>query len=212
MILTAMALSDTDPGLGSKPAPGELAYIQAFVNTRNPEEVSDAVQTPDQMREWLMAVGLLPGRAPMVSAADHARLVALREALRQLLLANGGAVVDPEAVALIEREAVAAPAALRLRAGGSPVLEGTGAGINQVVSRLLAAIAVAGVDGTWRRLKACRSDSCLWAFYDASRNGSGAWCTMSECGNRAKARRFRSRHAAHAASALAAAGHAGGPT
>lgn len=209
---TAMTLADTDPGLGSKPAPGELAYIQAFVNTRNVEEVSDAVQTPDELHGWLMAVGLLPARAPMLSAADHARAVALREALRELLLANAGAAMDPDAAALIEREGRAAPVALRLSGGGRPVLEGAGAGINLVISRLLAAMAVAGVDGTWRRLKACHSDSCVWAFYDASRNGSGAWCTMSDCGNRAKARRFRSRHADHSATAEAAAGQAGGPT
>jgi predicted RNA-binding Zn ribbon-like protein len=48
-------------------------------------------------------------------------------------------------------------------------------------------------DGTWSRLKACRADDCLWAFYDGSRNHSAAWCSMASCGNRAKARAYRSR-------------------
>ena len=190
-----MSLLHDDPGLGSKPAPGELAYVQAFVNTRNVEEDSEALQTPEQLHGWAKALGLLPEGAARLGSADLDRALALREALRLVLLGNAGVEVDPAASALVERESQIAPAALRFDAEGLPRLEGTGAGMDLVISRLLAAIAVAAVDGTWRRLKACRSDSCLWAFYDASRNGSGAWCTMSECGNRAKARRFRSRHA-----------------
>ncbi|MEJ2185507.1 MAG: CGNR zinc finger domain-containing protein [Gemmatimonadota bacterium] len=45
-----------------------------------------------------------------------------------------------------------------------------------------------------RRLKQCAADDCGWLFIDASRNRSRRWCDMSECGNRAKARRFRRRH------------------
>jgi predicted RNA-binding Zn ribbon-like protein len=49
-------------------------------------------------------------------------------------------------------------------------------------------------DGTWPKLKACRSDTCRWAFVDHARNRSRQWCSMSLCGNRAKARAFRARH------------------
>ena len=42
-------------------------------------------------------------------------------------------------------------------------------------------------DGTWGRLKACAEDGCRWAFYDASRNQSGRWCSMAVCGNRPRA-------------------------
>ena len=51
----------------------------------------------------------------------------------------------------------------------------------------------AQAQGTWARLKACSADSCRWAFYDFSRNHSRTWCTMAECGNRAKARAYRAR-------------------
>lgn len=43
------------------------------------------------------------------------------------------------------------------------------------------------------RLKLCDADDCGWLFIDASRNRSRRWCDMSECGNRAKVRRFRER-------------------
>ena len=47
----------------------------------------------------------------------------------------------------------------------------------------------------WRRLKACRLHTCEWAFYDHTKNRSGAWCTMQVCGNRTKARSYRERRA-----------------
>ena len=47
--------------------------------------------------------------------------------------------------------------------------------------------------GSWKRLKVCRNDACLWAYYDHSRNASGAWCRMAICGNRMKGQRFRAR-------------------
>jgi len=42
------------------------------------------------------------------------------------------------------------------------------------------------------RLKLC--SGCRWLFLDASKNDSRRWCTMTGCGNRAKARRFAARH------------------
>ncbi len=44
------------------------------------------------------------------------------------------------------------------------------------------------------RLKLCDADDCGWLFVDGSRNRSRRWCDMSDCGNRAKARRFRRKH------------------
>lgn len=43
------------------------------------------------------------------------------------------------------------------------------------------------------RVRECAADDCGWLFIDASRNRSRRWCDMSECGNRAKVRRYRER-------------------
>lgn len=45
------------------------------------------------------------------------------------------------------------------------------------------------------RLRSCDGDGCGWLFLDESRNRSRRWCDMSDCGNRAKVRRYRARHA-----------------
>jgi predicted RNA-binding Zn ribbon-like protein len=42
------------------------------------------------------------------------------------------------------------------------------------------------------RLHACASDTCRWLFLDTSKNRTRRWCDMKTCGNRAKARRYRS--------------------
>ncbi|HLI50521.1 MAG TPA: CGNR zinc finger domain-containing protein [Thermomicrobiaceae bacterium] len=39
------------------------------------------------------------------------------------------------------------------------------------------------------RVRQCAGDDCGWLFLDTSRNHSRRWCDMSDCGNRAKARR-----------------------
>lgn len=39
-----------------------------------------------------------------------------------------------------------------------------------------------------RLLRECASDDCTWLFLDTSKNHSRRWCSMTQCGNRAKAR------------------------
>jgi len=45
------------------------------------------------------------------------------------------------------------------------------------------------------QLRLCGGDDCGWLFLDASRNRSRQWCTMQDCGNLSKVRRFRERQA-----------------
>ena len=42
----------------------------------------------------------------------------------------------------------------------------------------------------WQRVKQCPGlNDCGWLFLDTSKNGSRQWCSMQECGSRAKMRR-----------------------
>ena len=116
--------------------------------------------------------------------ADDEREPAFREALRALLADRR----DEEAIAALNAAAEQARLGVRFDPDGAARLEGDG-----LVASLLAIIARAQADGTWARMKACRAEDCRWAFYDRSRNRSRAWCSMSECGNRAKARSYRAR-------------------
>ncbi|GAA3633602.1 CGNR zinc finger domain-containing protein [Streptomyces fenghuangensis] len=70
----------------------------------------------------------------------------------------------------------------------------TTAGVTGALGRCLAIAGHAAFDGTWRRLKVCPSEDCQWAFHHHSKNRSGTWCQMAECGNRAKVNAYRARH------------------
>jgi len=176
-----------------RPAPGELELVRSFVNTRDLDERTDQLAAPSDLHDWLVGHDLLDPRDP-VGSADLRRARRLREALRALLLANSGVDADPAAGAELDAAARRARLSARFGPDGTAGLEPAAAGVDAALGRLLAIVSRGMADGTWRRLKACRSEDCLWAFYDATKNRSGVWCEMGVCGNRAKARSYRARH------------------
>ncbi len=171
------------------PAPGDLALVERFVNTLNIEEGEDLLGDPGGLARWLAEAGLAPGDAAF-GEPDRERLIAVREALRALLLANHGGDPPSEAIAALDR---AATLTVTFDAAGAARLAPACGGIDSVLTALLGIVARSQAEGTWPRLKACPADACGWAFYDRSRNHSRTWCTMSVCGNRAKARSYRAR-------------------
>jgi predicted RNA-binding Zn ribbon-like protein len=165
-------------------APGELKVVEEFLNTL------EVLTGRDRLAAWL-AERELPD-----TPAELERAAAVREALRALLVANGGGELDPMAPAVLDEAAARAGLAVRFRADGSARVEPAAGGIDAELGRILAAVVAAMADGTWARLKACRAEDCRWAFYDHARNRTRSWCSMSVCGNREKARAYRRRRAA----------------
>jgi predicted RNA-binding Zn ribbon-like protein len=179
-----------------KPAPGSLALVQDFVNTRNYFHGGDLLGTVEEATARLAERGLLE-EGERVGEAERRRLVAFREGLRSLLLAHNGVTRAEPGVEAGTLDDLVASAALRVRFGphGRPGLEPRieGDPAERVMARLLAEVVRAEAEGRWGRLKACRNEGCRWAFYDASKNRSGAWCNMQVCGARHKMRAYRER-------------------
>lgn len=145
--------------------------MQLFVNS------VDLEHGADWLPDWLAERGA-------ADSLDRARR--LREALRALLVANGGGALDAGAVEVVDREA--ARLSIRLGPDGRPRVD---AADGDPLDRVVAVSVEAMLDGSWPRLKACRN--CRWAFYDYSRNRSATWCSMQLCGNRTKTRAYRRR-------------------
>jgi predicted RNA-binding Zn ribbon-like protein len=161
--------------------PVELDPMLAFVNT------ADFEGERDWLADWLAARDL----PASPEALERARVV--REALRTMLLDHNGIAVDMAGASAVLTDA-SRRARLELRTGDEgPRLVAAAGGLDGALGSLLAIVAAAVADGSWSRLKACRSDTCRWAFYDAARNRSRRWCSMEVCGNRAKARKHRAR-------------------
>jgi predicted RNA-binding Zn ribbon-like protein len=173
----------------SETAPGDLELVRRFVNTRDIEEGTEKLDTPASLELWLAAEGL---GSVTASADDLTRFTDAREGLRALMLENNGRPRDEKAVSRLD--AVAAEVPLRVSFAAEGAVEPSGEDAKRALGAILAAAHAAMRDGRWERMKACRAEDCEWAFYDASRNRSGTWCSMEVCGNRAKARAFRARH------------------
>jgi predicted RNA-binding Zn ribbon-like protein len=181
-----------EPG-GRSPAPGELRLVQAFVNSAAEEIFLEELGTPHELSTWLAVHGLA-ARGMALDEDDRRWAIDVREALRDLALANNGATLSRDARDVLDL--AADRAGLTLRHGtGSSRLVASANGLDGSIGRLLAIVHASATDGTWARVKACRMHSCRWLFYDRSKNRSSAWCSMSICGSREKARAYRARRA-----------------
>ncbi len=179
--------SAIQPG-GRKPAPGGLALVQAFINTHYDLEVVHGAEVLDSsgaVAQWLVSRGVVQAR-PRIRKRDVEPLLVVRESLRSLAQANSNG--DPASLARLNVAARGAPVEMRFGADGPEFVAGRETGLGAAIGVLLAAAAVAMIDGTWTRLKVCPGEDCGWAFYDHSRNQTGRWCSMSVCGGRAKAK------------------------
>jgi predicted RNA-binding Zn ribbon-like protein len=65
------------------------------------------------------------------------------------------------------------------------------------VAALLAPVLWSAADllgaGRLARMRQCANPDCGWLFLDRSKSGNRRWCSMSACGNRAKAHRHYQR-------------------
>lgn len=138
------------------------------------------------------------GRDPAGAAEALARARALREAMHAIFAARiDGRRTPPKALAALNAALGDAPPrrALVTLSGGfawarGPTTEGFDAPSH-------AAIWSAGdllASDRLERLRRCADPVCGWLFLDESRSGRRRWCSMADCGNRAKARRHHARH------------------
>lgn len=181
-----------EPG-GREPAPGRLGIVQAFLNSVDIEGETEAFGTVGGLRDWIVAHDLA-GSDLRVTEQDRERAILLREGLRDLLAAHTGEPVPANARDRVDAALAGVSLSVRF-ADDAPCLHSSASGIDGVFGQLAAIIHTASIDGTWRRLKTCRNDVCRWAFYDASKNHSGTWCSMAICGSKHKARSYRKRQA-----------------
>lgn len=177
-------------------APGSLELVRRFVNSLDldhPER--DPFLSIEGARAWLSDHGLQAG---LRADEECASVRQLREALRDVLLAHTGAEDEAHSWERLATQLtgtgleVVFDSARGLSLQPPPAADGLKALRASIASRVYDAVR----GGEWHRLKACRKETCLFAFYDRSKNGSGTWCNMAVCGNRVKAQRRRSRERA----------------
>jgi predicted RNA-binding Zn ribbon-like protein len=172
----------------------EAELLVAFVNTRDVEEETDSIADPEGLRDWIAE--RTGEYLSEIDSQDLRRALALRESLRALLRANNGGEASERELAPLREAAERSRYRPALSPAGELTLEPARADLTGFEARLLLAVERLQSHGAWPRLKACPDETCQWAFYDATRNRSRTWCSMEECGNREKTRRYRTRKSA----------------
>jgi predicted RNA-binding Zn ribbon-like protein len=168
-----------------EPSPS-ARLIRDFVNTAEPQLGTDQL-VPSSAVECLQRLGLLSGGGRL-TATDLHLLVGVREGLREVLLGHADHDMRPSALSDLDRRLTEVPLTASLAGGEVTVHAVEDRVTHHAIATVLAAV-VAVSPEEWVRLKVCARDSCRWAFFDASRNRSGRWCSMAGCGNIVKMRR-----------------------
>jgi predicted RNA-binding Zn ribbon-like protein len=161
----------------------------------------ETLVTPGDLGLWLARAGMLE-RPAAVDAALLADARALREAIDACATgAIAGAPMKAGAVTTIDgwlAGAVSRPQ-LALAPGGVAMLGEHPP--DDLARHALAAVALDAARMLGRpqelaRVCVCAAETCSARFYDRSPAGRRRWCSMSGCGNEAKARRHRARRRA----------------
>lgn len=187
-----------------------------FANTlgqHEPEPLSEWLSTYDDLVWWALRADILPAteaealfaraRAHPAEAAEvFARAITLREAVFRIFSAAAAGKRDPAPgdMEILNRElALAMPHARVAPAGQGGACdwawEETGA-LDRVLWPVARSAAEALTSDDVRRIGECAGEACQWLYVDTSRNHSRRWCVMSDCGNRAKAKRHYHRQKA----------------
>jgi predicted RNA-binding Zn ribbon-like protein len=169
----------------------EALRVVALLNSLHLPDHDDQL-ADDRAGAWLAAWTGDAGAAE-VTAEACAPLRELREGIRQQAAARKGAQPEPS---VVERAtAVLRMTPLVLDLGDPPRLVPVGdvGPVGRAIATVAAALPAVHASGDWPRVKVCASADCRWAFLDTSRNRSRRWCSMSDCGNRAKNQAWRDR-------------------
>ncbi len=183
-------------------APGEDLCLD-FANTRfwrgmpAPTETLGGI---DKLLAWCETKeGLPPAQAARhrVATADAAATFAAALALRETVYRLFGALAakaPPEAADLAALNGSLAQAAGRgalvpLGDGFGWRVEPVAPGAAGLLTPVLWSAGDLLTSPRLARLRHCANPQCLWLFIDDSKSGSRRWCSMSSCGNRAKAHR-----------------------
>jgi predicted RNA-binding Zn ribbon-like protein len=165
---------------------GDIVGFAAMAGGVNPKLAKDIVRRAE--------------REPQRAAAVYALGIVLREAIWAVFsaLASGDVPRDAD-LALIGDAAAAGAARSHLvydRDGVGWSLPADGDDLERPLWEIARSAADLLTSGDRDRVKECASATCEWVFLDRSRNHSRRWCDMSDCGNRAKARRFQAKERA----------------
>jgi predicted RNA-binding Zn ribbon-like protein len=162
----------------------------------------------DEVLDWAFAAGLIAKseaeklrsrwKGSRQARELYREAVELRKVVRSIVVAvaAGRAVTGPQLArlnGLLERRA----GHFEVRREGNGFKKVFRPGCGDDLSSLLWPVAEAAADllgvGDLSLIRKCENPACVLYFYDTSKRHGRRWCSMSGCGNRAKASAFYNR-------------------
>jgi predicted RNA-binding Zn ribbon-like protein len=178
------------------------------LDQRKTDRPRELLSSADDLVEWGRQARAIPEQTaarlrsrkadPSATAAALARAHEVREAIFQVFsaLAHGRPGPAP-ALAVLNAHLQDALRRRRLTSDADGRLvwswdeeEGS---VERILWPVVLSAAELATSPERERVRECASPTCAWLFLDRSRNASRRWCDMTVCGNRAKARRHRSK-------------------
>lgn len=171
--------------------PDEFTTLVSLVNSLDVEANKEGLADAPSCRAWFQAHGFRPDDS--FGEKDVVAVHRIREGVRALWRTHNAPQPAPEdAFDSLNGLLSNFPFHWFVANNGELVSEQE-EGMGGYLDQLVALLVDASHRPNWHRLKVCQNFRCEWAFYDHSRNQSHRWCTMTVCGSREKARRYRAR-------------------
>ena len=183
-----------------------------FANTRYWRGTATPTETfggLDDVLAWCRSTGLVSaplaeragawwGQRPDRAAAAFEEAIALREALYGVFRASAdGKEPPPQALLALNAALARTPSRLGVERREGGFAWRVPQSDEPAVARLLAPVVWSGtgllLGSRLSRVRHCANEQCVWLFLDDSKSGTRRWCSMSACGNRAKAHRHYAR-------------------
>lgn len=165
-------------------APGHVAIVQAFLNTRGSGAGQGRLATPSDLGTWLSEHSLLPAGTE-VTDEDLQRALDIRQGLFTIARSRSGTSLDTAAVRRLDAACRGAHVEVRFDVDGELRFEAASPEPSGALGRLLSMVAEARLLGHWARLKVCANNECQAVYYDLK--SRGRWCSH-RCGDRIRAR------------------------
>lgn len=189
-------MSDLSPfdAIGGNPA---LDLVNTIANRGSAEKRRDLLESVADLERWLATFGL-PAKG--LTADDLIEARAIRERLHNLFRRPAhGQAVSAGALDAFGQDLRGMTAGRKLVQQGDRVVWGwasDASALHQSLFPVLVEAAELLVSGDLERVRECQGPGCGWLFVDRSRGRPRRWCSMRDCGNKAKARRHQHRRAA----------------
>ncbi|MGP3632093.1 CGNR zinc finger domain-containing protein [Streptomyces sp. 24-1644] len=182
------------PGADPRPLTGEPLALD-LLNTRwiDAEGRHDLLETVEGLAVWLAGPAVRERTGPGVpaDATTLARLLRTRAALDTLVVREESAT--PEAAEALNGVLAHGHVRRSLGTDGLPHTRVELEDANWAPAWHAADSWLELLADRPGRIRPCANDACILHFYDISKNGTRRWCSMSGCGNRAKAQRHYAR-------------------